>query len=75
MISVAQVGHLLILKLLSQDDEHRPQDSGDLRALLLVASTPERERMRGAAALITHRGYHRGRDLAGAIEALLAGRP
>ena len=75
MISVARVGHLLILKLLSQDDEHRPQDSVDLRALLLVASAQERERMRGAAALITHRGYHRGRDLAGAIETLLAGRP
>lgn len=73
-IPVAQVGHLLILKLLSRDDEHRPQDSVDLRALLLVASARELERMRGAAALITHRGYHRGRDLVGAIETLLARR-
>jgi predicted nucleotidyltransferase len=74
MIPVAQVGHLLILKLLSRDDEDRPQDSVDLRALLLVASARELERMRGAATLITHRGYHRGRDLAGAIETLLARR-
>lgn len=71
---VAQVGHLLVLKLLSQDDEHRPQDSVDLRALLLVASTQERERMRGAAALITRRSYNRGRDLTAAAEMLLAGR-
>jgi predicted nucleotidyltransferase len=75
VMSVAHVGHLLILKVLSRDDEHRPQDSVDLRALLLAASPQERERMRGAAALITQRGYHRGRDLAGAIETLLAGRP
>jgi len=75
MMSVAQVGHLLVLKLLSQDDDQRPQDSVDLRALLLVASSRERERMRGAATLITERGYNRGRDLAGAIETLLAGRP
>lgn len=75
MMPVAQVGHLLILKLLSQDDEHRPQDSVDLRALLLVASIMELERMRAGAALITHRGYHRGRDLAGAVETLVAGRP
>jgi predicted nucleotidyltransferase len=75
MMPVAQVGHLLVLKLLSQDDEERPQDAVDLRALLLVASPHERERMRGAATLITQRGYNRGRDLASAIETLLAGRP
>jgi predicted nucleotidyltransferase len=74
MMPVARVGHLLILKLLSQDDERRPQDSVDLRALLLAASAVERERMRGAAALITVRGYHRGRDLFGAMETLLAPR-
>ncbi len=74
MMPVARVGHLLILKLLSQDDERRPQDSIDLRALLLAASTAEGERMRGAAALITDRGYHRGRDLFGAMETLWARR-
>lgn len=74
MMPVARVGHLLILKLLSQDDERRPQDSVDLRALLLAASAQEHERMRGAAALITDRGYHRGRDLSGAIHTLLGGR-
>ena len=71
-IPVARVGHLLILKVLSQDDERRPQDAGDLRALRLVASGEDRERMIAAAALITDRGYHRGRDLAGAVQALLA---
>lgn len=71
---VARVGHLLILKVLSQDDERRPQDAGDLRALRLVASGEERERMIAAAALITDRGYHRGRDLSGAVQTLLRGR-
>jgi len=74
MMPVARVGHLLILKLLSQDDERRPQDSIDLRALLRAASAGELERMRSAAALITARGYNRGRDLPGAIATLLAGR-
>jgi len=72
MMPVARVGHLLILKLLSQDDEQRPQDAGDLRALRLVASDEECERMIAAAELITDRGYHRGRDLPAAAQTLLA---
>ncbi len=60
---VARTGHLIALKVLSRDDVQRPQDLVDLRALLRVASTEERQRARDALALIAERGYHRGREL------------
>lgn len=62
-LPVARTGHLIALKVLSRDDERRPQDLVDLRALLRVASTEELARAREALALITARGYHRGRNL------------
>lgn len=68
---VATVGHLIALKLLSRDDEQRPQDAVDLRALLRVASEADLRGARLAIAAITDRGYGRGRDLAGALHGLL----
>jgi predicted nucleotidyltransferase len=62
-IGVARTGHLIALKVLSRDDVRRPQDAGDLRALLRVASPVEVARARTALAMIAARGYHRGRDL------------
>lgn len=70
-IRVATVGHLIALKVLSRDDEDRPQDIVDLRALLRVASPSEIERARRSLVLIAARGYHRGRDLASEIGRLL----
>ncbi|MEQ1910335.1 MAG: nucleotidyl transferase AbiEii/AbiGii toxin family protein [Vicinamibacterales bacterium] len=70
-IRVARVGHLIALKVLSRDDEERPQDIVDLRALLRVASPSEIERARRSLALIAARGYHRGRDLASEINRIL----
>jgi predicted nucleotidyltransferase len=69
---VARTGHLIALKVLSRDDVRRPQDVIDLRALLRVAPPDEVARARGAIGDITSRGYHRGRDLAAALEQLLA---
>jgi hypothetical protein len=60
---VARTGHLIALKILSRDDEERPQDRADLRALLRVATPVELDRAREAVALIASRGYHRGRDV------------
>jgi len=53
---VATVGHLIALKVLSRDDEKRPQDLVDLRALLRVASDADLGQARHATAAITARG-------------------
>lgn len=68
---VARVGHLIALKLLARDDERRPQDVVDLKALLAVASADEIDRARRGIGLITSRGYHRGRNLSADLDAAL----
>ena len=68
---VATTGHLIALKVLARDDRRRPQDLGDLRALLRVATPADVERARTALTLIAKRGYHRGRELQSEIEKLL----
>ncbi len=70
-IPVAATAHLIAMKLLSRDDERRPQDLGDLRGLIGQASTADIARARGAIDLITGRGYHRGRDLAAELQRLV----
>jgi len=70
-IGVAQVGHLIALKVLSRDDRRRPQDLADLRSLIAVASAEELERARASLELITSRGYHRGKDLVSEMDELL----
>jgi hypothetical protein len=62
-VPVAATGHLIALKVLARDDVKRPQDLVDLRALLRVSTVEELDRARDALALITARGYGRGRDL------------
>jgi len=74
VVPVAQVGHLIALKLLSRDDRSRPQDAADLRALFAVADDVEIQRARAAAALIAQRGFARGRDLEHALREWLAAR-
>lgn len=51
-MKVARTGHLIALKVLSRDDEMRPQDLADLRALLGVASDEELARARESLVLI-----------------------
>lgn len=63
-LPVASTAHLIALKVLARDDDDRPQDQVDLRALVRVASPDDIVRATEALALITARGYHRGRDLA-----------
>jgi len=62
------VAILLALKLLARDDETRPQDASDLRALRLVATNDDLALARETATLITERGYSRGRDLIAMLE-------
>lgn len=60
---VARVGHLIALKVLSQDAERRRQDLIDLDALKLVAGDTDWSAAVEACQLITDRGFNRGRDL------------
>jgi hypothetical protein len=64
----------MALKILSRDDEARPQDIVDLRALSKRASEKEFERARKALKLIESRGFHRGRPLLRMLEDFRAGR-
>jgi hypothetical protein len=67
---VARIGHLIALKLLARDDTRRPRDIADLHALLAAASAEEIQRASEAVRLIHARGYDRGRDLLGGLEAV-----
>ena len=60
---VAAIGHLIAMKLLSRDDDRRPQDAVDLRALLAVATPIDLQTARDAVDMIVSRGFSRGRDL------------
>jgi hypothetical protein len=60
---VAQVGHLIAMKLVSRDPKRRPHDQQDLVALASVAEDGEWQRAEAAIELIAHRGFSRGRDL------------
>jgi predicted nucleotidyltransferase len=70
-VRVATTAHLIALKVLARDDVTRPQDLGDLRALIRAASPGDIARARQALGLIAQRGYRRGRDLESELEALL----
>lgn len=67
-LPIATVGHLIALKILARDDQTRPQDLTDLRALRAVASPADLELAREAVQLITQRGYDRGRELLTALD-------
>jgi len=69
-LPVAVAGHLIALKLLARDDEIRPQDLVDLRALMVAATDSDIAVARRAIELITERGYDRGRDLPAALRSL-----
>lgn len=72
-VPVAQTGHLIALKLLARDDERRPQDQLDLRALLAIATPDDLRRARAAVRLIERRGYSRERDLPALLKEAIAG--
>ncbi|MGA1194842.1 MAG: nucleotidyl transferase AbiEii/AbiGii toxin family protein [Kiritimatiellia bacterium] len=60
---VAGKACLLALKLLSRNDQTRPQDAGDIRALLQNMDDAEIASTQHLLALITGRGYQRDKDL------------
>ena len=69
-VPVATTGFLMAMKVLSADETIRPTDAADLRALSRIASDADWSEARMAVSLITERGFNRGRDLAGALDAL-----
>ncbi|HCT77507.1 MAG TPA: hypothetical protein DGG94_21400 [Micromonosporaceae bacterium] len=71
-LPVATTGHLIALKLLARDDQTRPQDLADLRALCAPATSEDLAMARDAVRLITERGFNRGRDLLAALEDITA---
>ncbi len=73
VVPVAQVGHLIAVKLLARDDDTRPQDRIDLASLRAAASDADLELAGEAVELIDARGFGRGRDLSAALTDLVAG--
>jgi hypothetical protein len=69
LLPVATPAHLLALKILSRDDRSRPQDGADIRQLLCTMDQAAIMHTREACRLIEVRGFHRNRDLQGALEA------
>ncbi len=65
---VAQVGHLIAMKLVARDDKRRPQDRLDLVALSKVADDAEWARAETAIRLIHERGFSLNRDLTAALQ-------
>jgi predicted nucleotidyltransferase len=73
-VPVARAGHLVALKLLARDDERRPQDAIDLRALAAVLDDAEVRLARAAVRAISEAGFARGRALELALDEYLAAR-
>jgi hypothetical protein len=73
VVPVATLGDLLAQKLLSRDDETRPQDAADIRALLAASGPDDLALARETAELIAARGYARGRNLGAALDLLSTG--
>ena len=67
-VPVARIGHLIALKVLARDDRTRPQDRVDLAALLNRADAAALGEARESLALVTRRGFQRGRDLLAALD-------
>ncbi len=70
VVPVATIGHLIATKLLARDDRSRPTDADDLRALASRAEAVDWRQAEIAVALITARGFARGRDLAASLTQL-----
>lgn len=74
-LPVAQVGHLIVMKLLARDDRQRPVDADDLQGLRAVAQDHDWEIAYAGARLVIDRGYDRDRDLIAAIGQLKTDAP
>lgn len=71
-IRVATTAHLIATKVLSRDDNARPQDRMDLVTLLRHSTKADLNEAREAMRLIHARGFNRGKDLLSEFETLLS---
>ncbi len=71
-IPVCIPAHLLVAKVLSRNDQDRPQDALDIVALVRVMKHGDWVEAERVAQLIQSRGYARGRDLLNGIQRLRA---
>jgi predicted nucleotidyltransferase len=69
-IPIAQIGHLLALKILSESPE-RPRDTQDIKNLIAYATPDDILLAKDSCRLISTRGFHRQRDLLERLEAHL----
>lgn len=67
---VAQLPHLIALKVLSRD-ERRPQDDSDLQALIGAATASDLTVAKDLLLLIADRGFARGKDLGSEFDAVI----
>jgi ActR/RegA family two-component response regulator len=74
VVPLARTGHLIALKVLSNDPVQRPQDAQDIASLLQHAEPAELRRAREALATISRRGFDRKRDLLSLFEDTLSER-
>lgn len=63
LIPIAIMGHLIAMKVLSENEEDRSKDRMDLKNLLKVAEPNDLEIAKEALLLIEERGFSRGKDL------------
>jgi len=63
VIPVADIPHLIALKVLARDDDRREQDRGDLRRLIGKANATQLDVAQSLLARIEERGFHRGKAL------------
>ena len=68
-LPVAQIGHLIAMKILSHDVTRRPQDRLDLSNLLKRCSPEQLELAMVSVRKIRERGFHRGKELGRLLEA------
>lgn len=73
VVPVARAAHLVVLKLLSRDDDNRPQDGIDLHALRPTLTAGDGSEARRVARVVADRGFNRDRDLVALVDAYLAG--
>ncbi len=70
-IPVACRGHLIAMKVVSQDDRDRIRDRGDLHMLLKTADENDLNICKNALQLISERGFNRGKNLMLELEQFL----
>ena len=69
-IPIAQIGHLLALKILSESPE-RSRDTQDIKNLITFATEEDIQLAKDSCQLITQRGFHRQRQLIQLLDAHL----